>query len=119
MTKGRPGVRLSGWLWEWETLALPPALFSREGGLGVWGARRGPHTQKEALLRGPQGLPDCLESWLLVKLKAREGRSSEKSGGGGCQSELFPLTIKVTGDFPGGPVAKTPCFPCRGPGFDP
>ena len=61
----------------WETLALPPALFSREGGLEVCGSRRGPHTQKGALLRGPRGLPDCLESWLLVKLKAREGRSSE------------------------------------------
>ena len=23
------------------------------------------------------------------------------------------------GDFPGGPVAKTPCSQCRGPGFDP
>ena len=22
-------------------------------------------------------------------------------------------------DFPGGPGAKTPCSPCRGPGFDP
>ena len=22
-------------------------------------------------------------------------------------------------DFPGGPMAKTPCFQCRGPGFDP
>ena len=21
-------------------------------------------------------------------------------------------------DFPGGPKAKTPCFQCRGPGFD-
>ena len=101
MTKGRPGVMLSGWLWGWETLALPPALFSREGGLGVWGARRGPHTQKEALLRGPQGLPYCLESGLLVKLKAREGRSSEKSvWGGRCQIELFPLTIKVTRGLP-------------------
>ena len=24
-----------------------------------------------------------------------------------------------TEDFPGGPVAKTPCSQCRGPGFDP
>ena len=24
-----------------------------------------------------------------------------------------------TEDFPGGPVAKTPCYQCRGPGFDP
>ena len=23
------------------------------------------------------------------------------------------------GDFPGGPVAKTPCSQCKGPGFDP
>ena len=23
------------------------------------------------------------------------------------------------GNFPGGPVAKTPCFQCRGSGFDP
>ena len=22
-------------------------------------------------------------------------------------------------DFPGGPLAKTPCSQCRGPGFDP
>ena len=25
----------------------------------------------------------------------------------------------MDGDFPGGPVAKTPCSQCRGPGFDP
>ena len=24
----------------------------------------------------------------------------------------------MKGDFPGGPVAKTPCSQCRGPGFD-
>ena len=24
-----------------------------------------------------------------------------------------------TRDFPGGPVGKTPCSQCRGPGFDP
>ena len=29
------------------------------------------------------------------------------------------LRKKVTGDFPGGPGAKTPCSQCRGPGFDP
>ena len=30
------------------------------------------------------------------------------------------LHIKpITGDFPGGPVAKTPCSQRRGPGFDP
>ena len=26
---------------------------------------------------------------------------------------------KADGDFPGSPVAKTPCSQCRGPGFDP
>ena len=26
---------------------------------------------------------------------------------------------KADGDFPGIPVAKTPCSQCRGPGFDP
>ena len=26
---------------------------------------------------------------------------------------------KLRGDFPGGPVAKTPCSQCRGHGFDP
>ena len=33
-----------------------------------------------------------------------------------------PVHLKtkfVTGDFPGGPVGKTPCSQCRGPGFDP
>ena len=30
------------------------------------------------------------------------------------------LTEKVKcRDFPGGPVARTLCFQCRGPGFDP
>ena len=27
--------------------------------------------------------------------------------------------MKSPGHFPGGPVAKTPCSPCRGPGFHP
>ena len=27
--------------------------------------------------------------------------------------------MKSPGYFPGGPVAKTPCSPCRGTGFDP
>ena len=26
---------------------------------------------------------------------------------------------KKSSDFPGGPVVKTPCFHCRGHGFDP
>ena len=26
--------------------------------------------------------------------------------------------VSPTWDFPGGPVAKTPCFPCRGPRFN-
>ena len=29
------------------------------------------------------------------------------------------LKMKYLGDFPGGPVAKTLSFQCRGPGFDP
>ena len=31
------------------------------------------------------------------------------------------MGIKGSGlwDLPGGPVVKTPCFHCRGPGFDP
>ena len=30
------------------------------------------------------------------------------------------VVIKMLGrEFPGGPVVKTPCFHCRGPGFDP
>ena len=28
-------------------------------------------------------------------------------------------TLKEVQDFPGGPVVKTPHFPCRGQGFDP
>ena len=27
--------------------------------------------------------------------------------------------MTIAGDFPGGPVANTPRFQCRGPGFDP
>ena len=28
--------------------------------------------------------------------------------------------VKKSGwEFPGGPVVRTPCFHCRGPGFDP
>jgi len=29
------------------------------------------------------------------------------------------LEINEGGDFPGGPVVKTPCFYCRGHRFDP
>ena len=29
------------------------------------------------------------------------------------------VLIQQTWDSPGGPVAKTACFQCRGPGFDP
>ena len=29
------------------------------------------------------------------------------------------LHAETLGDVPGGPVAKTPCSQCRGPGFDP
>ena len=29
------------------------------------------------------------------------------------------LQSKIIWDFPGGPVGKTLCSPCRGPGFDP
>ena len=34
---------------------------------------------------------------------------------------LFPQQASKVGcqDFPGGPVAKTPCSQCRGDGFDP
>ena len=31
--------------------------------------------------------------------------------------ELY--SVSCDGDFPGGPVAKTPHSQCRGPGFDP
>ena len=36
-------------------------------------------------------------------------------------SELEERTLEIihSGDFPGGPVGKTPCSQCRGPGFDP
>ena len=35
-------------------------------------------------------------------------------------SENRDVNLKVwPGDFPGGPVAKTLCSQCRGPGFDP
>ena len=30
-----------------------------------------------------------------------------------------PVINSPLGDFPGGPVAKTPRSQCRGPGFDP
>ena len=29
------------------------------------------------------------------------------------------LKMQIFRDFPGGPVAKTPCSQCRGPGFNP
>ena len=32
---------------------------------------------------------------------------------------LEKLTKKQHRDFPAGPVAKTPCSQCRGPGFNP
>ena len=28
------------------------------------------------------------------------------------------ITLNAYGEFPGGPVVKTPCFHCRGHGFD-
>ena len=31
----------------------------------------------------------------------------------------FPTLYETSGHFPGGPVAKTSCSQCRGPGFDP
>ena len=31
---------------------------------------------------------------------------------------FFPK-MRIAGNFPGGLVAKTPRFQCRGPGFDP
>ena len=37
------------------------------------------------------------------------------------KKECYPNTHtrKSFGDFPGGPVTKTLCSQCRGPGFDP
>ena len=31
----------------------------------------------------------------------------------------FQVRMLSWGDFPGSPVVKTPCFHCRGHGFDP
>ena len=71
------------------------------------------------------------------KKKAEEGEScSIKLAGGGVRVGLTEKrferrmeggkgTMKKRGksdagrDFPGGPVAKTPCSQCRGPRFDP
>ena len=35
------------------------------------------------------------------------------------KGENFAYKNISSGDFPGGPVGKTPCSQCRGPGFDP
>ena len=34
-----------------------------------------------------------------------------------CVTTLSPRFFTLKGDFPGGPVAKTPCSQCRGPRF--
>ena len=36
-----------------------------------------------------------------------------------AQTKVEPEKRKKQEDFPGGPVLKTPCFHCRGRGFDP
>ena len=36
-----------------------------------------------------------------------------------CYYLNMVLKNDLTGDFPGGPVAKTPHYQCRGPGFHP
>ena len=35
-----------------------------------------------------------------------------------CQN-CFAQTLRLLREFPGSPVVRTPCFHCRGPGFDP
>ena len=62
------------------------------------------------------------------KGETMEGRKKERREEG-KKAEIYTetwggqdkATIKLSdlGDFPGGPVGKTPCSQCRGHGFDP
>ena len=54
----------------------------------------------------------------LVKEK-KEGRKGGREGGRKeARKEGKKKGEKKKGDFPGGPVGKTPCSQCSGPGFD-
>ena len=63
-----------------------------------------------------------LQSLFIILCAYCKERSYEgKFGAGPYQSYLHGLTLAVNTveDFPGGPVAKTPHFQSREPGFDP
>ena len=72
---------------------------------GVGSSSRGSSTQRLNL-----GLPHCRQ--ILHDLRHQESP---------LQWWFILNIIYKTdlGDFPGGPVIKTPCFHCRGPGFHP
>ena len=59
--------------------------------------------------------------WL--RLHAPNAGGPGSMPGRGTRAHMAQLKILhnnvQTEDFPGGPVAKTPCSQCRGPGFDP
>ena len=52
----------------------------------------------------------CFDAFQLPLSK----KSTQHAFGLECQLKIHSL-----GEFPGGPVVRTPCFHCRGHGFDP
>ena len=58
----------------------------------------------------------------VLGLRVQPGQNSwtpflDRGEGSQRQGENHLIINVIKGDFPGGPVAKTPCSECRGPGF--
>ena len=47
--------------------------------------------------------------------KMRKSNTTQKCT---CSGVDVGINNSISGDFPGGPVVKTPCFKCRGHGSD-
>ena len=59
------------------------------------------------IIRWPLGGQNCLPEKRQLREKSR------------CYEQIIKVySKKKIGDFPGGPVVKTPCSQCRGPRFD-
>ena len=53
------------------------------------------------------------------KVRVRDGYWRWRQRGATHFKTVTSVDKDVERDFPGGPVAETPHWPCRGPGFDP
>ena len=80
------------------SVCLLVRLFITRAPILSWAAE--PGREKESLVLG-QGLLG--KWWWDGEVETKKERNSRRD----------------EGDFPGGPLDKTPCFQCRGPEFDP